>query len=93
MKRWVAAMEPTVRETFVDALFDVLGATSAGTLEELSERWWESAGAVLAALKDLDDETRRALTETFGLLVDAVRQTMPELLPKSPPLPRLGKRP
>ena len=60
MKRWVAAMEPTVRETFVDALFDVLGATNAGTLEELSERWWESAGAVLAALKDLDDETRRA---------------------------------
>ncbi len=93
MKRWVAAMEPTVRETFVDALFDVLGATNAGTLEELSERWWESAGAVLAALKDLDDETRRALTETFGLLVDAARQTMPELLPKSPPLPRLGKRP
>ena len=93
LKRWVAAMEPAAREAFVDALFGILGAANAGTLEELSERWWESAGAVLAALKGLDDETRRALTETFGLLVDAARRTMPEVLPKTPPIPRLGKRP
>ncbi len=81
LKSWISAMEPAQRSQFVDALYTVLSATNASTLSELSAGGLKNAGAVLQAIRELDEGSRRTLAETLRLLLDAARQTLPELLP------------
>ncbi len=72
-KHWLAAMDNKQREQTVDALFDVLSATNAKTIDELSADWLGSAGAALSQLKSMEPGSRRMLFELLGLLVGVVR--------------------
>ena len=69
LKSWLAAMDTSQREAFVDAVYDIMVQTNAHTLHEMGENWLQSAGSILHSIKNLDDDTRHAVTHALTLLV------------------------
>ena len=71
LRRWVTGLSVEQRERFVDALFQVLEGPGALTVGELAQGGVRSAAAMLLQLRDMDEETRRALFQVLGALVKA----------------------
>lgn len=68
LRAWLHGMSPEQRETFVEALFDVLTSSGAVTLTDLKEDRLKAAGAMVKAMKDLDRETRDGLLNFMKML-------------------------
>ena len=68
LQQWVRGLSVEQRETFVDALFDVLSAPGASTLTDLRDDKLKSVAAMVKAMKDLDRETRDGLLEFLRML-------------------------
>ena len=66
---WADALTAQQRESFADALYEVLTATGARTLSELGGEKLKSAVSILKGYKSLDRETREALSGAFKLLL------------------------
>ena len=66
---WADALTPQQRESFADALYEILTATGARTLSELGGEKLKSAVSILKSYKSLDRETREALSGAFRLLL------------------------
>ena len=66
---WADALSPQQRESFADALYEVLTATGARTLSELGGEKLKSAVSILKSYKSLDRETREALSGALKLLL------------------------
>ena len=62
LKAWLASLTPAERERFINAVFYLLAQTNAGTLSELSDKWFTNSKTVLRAAKSLDEPTHRAVT-------------------------------
>lgn len=82
LREWLSGMDTGRRAKFVDALFEVLGASNAATTAELSADWLRSTSAALQALRGLDEESRSMLGEVLRLLLNAARKAMPTILPR-----------
>jgi len=80
LKAWVGGMEPARREQFVDALFEIISATQATTLTELSADWLKHARAISRTLKNIDAPTRKMLQETLRLLLKSAGKNIPSML-------------
>lgn len=61
---WLSKLDMDARKKFVDAVYNILIATKATTVTELSD----DKSAILRALKDTDKETRKMIIKTLGLL-------------------------
>ncbi len=68
VKAWIQEMDTEQRERFVDTVYAVLSETQAGTLREMGDNWFASAKSVLKSVKNLDEPTRRAVTQALSLL-------------------------
>jgi hypothetical protein len=64
ISEWLSKLSMDDRKKFVDAVYNVLIATKATTVTELSD----DKTSILRALKDTDKETRRMVIKTLGLL-------------------------
>lgn len=69
VKEWIDNMDFAHRERFVETVFMILSKTNAQTFKEMGENWLASAGAMLKSVKDLDEDTRRAVLGTLKALV------------------------
>lgn len=69
LKEWVRNMPLDQREKFVEGLFEVLTASGAETLTELKEESLKGAAAMVRAMKDLDKDTREALSYAVKVLL------------------------
>lgn len=58
MPGWQNA-SPEQRRRFVDAMFEILNATHAETIAEMSNEKFRSALSMIQATRDMDPETRR----------------------------------
>lgn len=79
LKGWLAEMDNTQREKFVDALYSVLVKTKAHTVQELDDRWFECAVIILSALGNLDEDTRILITEALSLLVKSAKKNLEQI--------------
>ena len=59
---WLETFDCAERERFVTALFDILEDSGMITLNELSEKKWESYNAILKAIKHVSPEGYRDIT-------------------------------
>lgn len=64
MHEWLSKMDMEERKKFVDAIYDILVATKATTVTELSDDKY----SILRSLKNTDKDTRKMVLKTFGLL-------------------------
>ncbi|MEA4892132.1 MAG: DUF2974 domain-containing protein [Peptococcaceae bacterium] len=97
IKDWVAGMDQSQREQFVDLLYEILGATNVQTLPELTAHWYVNARILLKSLINLDEDMRRVLGRTLSLLLQSAKKNLPELRLPRPELklnlPEIKKRP
>lgn len=68
LNEWLNTLSDEKRKLFTNSLFQVLEATEAETLNELSDEWQKSATAMLYALKNIDPETRKFVFQTISEL-------------------------
>ena len=68
LQQWLQERPPEQRRQFVEALFDVLGATDAVTLSDLRDGRLKDAVTMFRAGKDLDKETREGVTSFVALM-------------------------
>lgn len=80
IKDWVATTTPEQREQFIDALWEIIGATEATNLTDLGKDWFKHAIAVNRSLKNLDPPTRKILHETLGLFISTAGKHIQTLI-------------
>lgn len=70
IKEWLSTMDDDQRRRFADGLYEILSATGARTLRDLTqENFLKSTGRILKALGGVDDDTKKLLLKTSGALV------------------------
>lgn len=65
IQKWLDSLTDADRQRFVDTLFGVIEATGAATFFDLTEDWWKKAGAAVKALRDIDDDTGRFISQAL----------------------------
>ncbi len=80
LKAWVANLDYSQREKFVDTVYTVVSETNATTLRELGDNWFSSAIIVLKSVKNLDEATRSAVTQALVLLAKSAKTGMFQML-------------
>lgn len=65
---WLKEVSPKQREEFFDTLFDILNATKAKTLNELSNKKFTNAITILKTYNNLSQETKKMMTKTLNIL-------------------------
>ena len=73
LKAFLADMDAAQRERFVDTVFGVMEQTNASTLQELGEKPLITGLLMLRAAKQLDDESRFAVTKAIQLLLRSTK--------------------
>ena len=70
LNKWVETLDEKQRRIFVDTLYQVVSASKAENLIELSADWKKSMNGMISALKEVDGETKRALKEMIRALFE-----------------------
>lgn len=70
INEWILSLDREHLETFVEALFTVLGAPEADNLVEMSADKRRSLLSMAAAMKDLDPQTSQMIGETMKALFE-----------------------
>ncbi len=68
LNEWMGTLEDDKRRLIVNVLFGVLEKTDASTFQELSENWVKNASVMIAAVKDLDSDSKKFISKTIGEL-------------------------
>ena len=76
LKGWIAALDVEQREKVVDTVYTVLKETNALTLRELSENWLATTRAIVKSIKNLDDETKKIVSEALRSLMKCARDAL-----------------
>lgn len=77
IKDWLEQLDNKQREMFIDTLFEVLYATEAKTISDLSDNWLKKSSSVIKALARIEPETRNAVLKIFKLLLSSAKQNIP----------------
>lgn len=76
VRAWLAQLSTEQRAQYVNALFDIIQATGAKTVKELSEEKMAIAGAMIKTYSHLDPQTRSHLRKTIDLFFRESRKTL-----------------
>jgi hypothetical protein len=74
LKDWLSGLGNDRREAFVDALHQILAATSVTYFPELTADWLKTAKALGKSLKSVDEPTKKMLLETLALLARSAKK-------------------
>lgn len=76
LNAWVCSLDDHQRKIFVDTLYQVVSASKAENLIDLTGDWKKSMFGIIAATKEVDDDTKKALKEIIKLLFETAFQRM-----------------
>lgn len=77
LNEWVSNLNEEELKTFAATLFEVIGATEADTLIELTDEWKDNRTKMVNAIKDVDGETKKKILEIISILF--IRSRFPKL--------------
>lgn len=69
INEWVLSMSEEQIELFINTLCEVVAASGAKTLNDIKDNWPDIIKNMLQALKEVDDETKEAMTSILELLM------------------------
>lgn len=78
VKTWLAQVTLERRKAFIDALFDVLGASEGKTVDP--NEGLKDISKVIKNVSDLDEDTRKMLSEVLASITDQARDTISEAI-------------
>lgn len=68
LDQWMNSYDDQKRELFINTFFQILQATEANTISDLTGDWRKRAVAAVGALRGIDEETKNFLLQTIGSL-------------------------
>lgn len=78
INQWLMSVTPAERERFIDTLYNVIKTTNAKTVNELGDNLMQDGKAMITALNDVDDETKKFVFQTIKELASlSFRNLMP----------------
>lgn len=80
MNEWILSLSQEQLTLFVDTLFQIIEASEADNLIEMAAEWKKSAVGVLNAIKEIDEDTRRALKKIIRRLFQITSHRMKETI-------------
>lgn len=78
VNEWILSLEETQLRTFVDTLYQVVSASEAEDLIEFTADWKKSMNGIIAALREVDEETAKMLKEVVKALFEIATLHMKE---------------
>ena len=73
LNQWILSLNEEQLRTFVDTLYQVITASQADNLIDFTAQWKKSINGVIAALKEVDQETVEILKEMVRSLLEISR--------------------
>ncbi|MDL2300895.1 DUF2974 domain-containing protein [Lachnospiraceae bacterium OttesenSCG-928-D06] len=73
---WVLSLDEVQLRTFVDTLYTVISASHAEDLISFTAQWKQSMIGMIAALKEIDEETKQMLRQIISSLFELTRVNM-----------------
>lgn len=73
LNEWILSLNEEQLRTFVDTLYQVVTASQAKNLIDFTAEWKKSMNGIVAALKEVDEETKEMLKEMIGSLFEIAR--------------------
>jgi len=70
LNEWILSLDEGQVRTFVDTLYQVISASEADNLIDFTAEWKKSMNSVIAALKEVDEETITVLKKIVGRLFE-----------------------
>lgn len=84
LNEWILSLNEEQVRLFVETLYTIISASEAVTLIDFTSDWKKSMMGVIAAAKEVDEETREILKTTVKTLFDMAKERMKmELNPKN----------
>lgn len=83
LNTWILSLDEQQLRTFVDTLYQVISASKADNLIEFTAEWKRSMNGIVAALKEVDEETAKILKEVIKALFDIAGAGMKEEVTKN----------
>jgi len=78
LESWLEAISLEKREAFIDALFDILGASEGKTISPKESL--KNINGVIKNIKDLDADTKQILAEVFSSMTEKAKEALSETL-------------
>lgn len=75
LNTWILSLSEEQLRTFVDTLFQVISASQADNLIDMTAEWKRSMNGMIAALKQIDDETAKILKTVIRALFEVASQS------------------
>lgn len=90
LNEWILSLNEEQLRTFVDTLYQVIAASQADNLIDLTADWKKSMNGIVGALKEVDEETAKVLKEVIKSLFEMAikRKPAPKKQSKKKELPR-----
>lgn len=83
LNKWILSLDEGQLRTFVDTLYQVISASRADDLIELTAEWKKSMNRIVAALKEVDEETTEVLKTVIKSLFEIAGANMKEEMARS----------
>lgn len=80
LNKWASSLDREQLKEVVEAIYQVICATEATTLLELTRDWKKSASAMTTAVKGMDSETKKMIKQVMKALLKQVNITVKEEL-------------
>jgi len=78
---WLREVSPEQRGKFFDILFEILNATGAQTLSEISSKWFTNAKTMVKMYQNLDQKSKEIMTKTLHAFLKIGKSNIP--MPKT----------
>lgn len=82
LNEWILSLDEAQLRTFVDTLYQVITASRADNLIEFTAEWKRSINGIVAALKEVDEDTKVILKEMVRSLFEIAGFKRKEKLPR-----------
>lgn len=76
LNEWILSLNETQLRTFVDTLYQIISASQADDLIEFTADWRKSMNRMVAAYKEIDDQTAHMLREVVKSLFEITRKDL-----------------
>ena len=81
IKQWLDNVEPKQREIVIDTIFDILSTTEAESMVQIREKWFKNVGIMLKNYKNLDEESKKMISEIVRKLTVVAKDNFVEEIP------------
>lgn len=82
LNEWILSLDEAQLRTFVDTLYQVIAASQADNLIEFTAEWKRSINGIVAALREVDEDTKVILKEMVRSLFEIAGFKRKEKLPR-----------